>query len=60
MGMAASAKVEALADFYSGPVTGFLNPALLPMAPFIVLGAGYVREWMYSVVGHGDGRPLAN
>jgi hypothetical protein len=48
-----------LADFYSSALAGFLNVLFMPMTVLFVLGAGYVRDWMDSVVGHGDGVPLS-
>ena len=60
LGMAASTKVESLAGFYGGALAGFLNVLFMPMTALVVLGAGYVRDWMDSVVGQGEGRPLSD
>lgn len=60
LGLAASTEVEFLAGFYGGALAGFINVLFLPMTALIVLGAGYVREWMDSFVGQGDGRPLTD
>lgn len=59
-GLAASNVSEFLADFYSSALAGFLNVLFMPMTALVVLGAGYVRDWMDSVVGHGEGRPLSD
>ncbi|EJL33110.1 hypothetical protein [Novosphingobium sp. AP12] len=59
-GLAASNVSEFLADFYSGALAGFLNVLFLPMTALLVLGAGFVREWMDSFVGQGEGRSLTD
>lgn len=48
LGMAASLKIPLLAEFYSSALAGFLNVFLFPMTALVVLGAGYVREWVSS------------
>jgi len=60
LGLAASIEVEFLASFYGGALAGFLNVLFLPMTALVVLGAGYVREWMDSFVGQGDELPLTD
>lgn len=60
LGLAASTEVESLAGFYRGALAGFLNVLFLPMTALVVLGAGYVREWMDGFVGQGGGRPLTD
>lgn len=46
LGMAASLKVALLADFYTSAWAGILNVLFFPLIALMVLGVGFVREWM--------------
>lgn len=59
-GLAASNMSDFLADFYGSAFAGVLNVLFMPMTALVVLGAAYVRDWMDSFVGQGDGRPLTD
>lgn len=59
-GMAASAKIDFLAGFYSNALAGFLNILFFPMTALMVLGVGYARERLDNFVGQGDGMPLTD
>jgi hypothetical protein len=60
MGMAVSARVDALETFYRGALAGYLNILFFPMTVLMVLGVGYVRERLDSFVGQGAGVPLSD
>lgn len=59
-GMAASAKIAPLADFYDGALAGFLNILFFPMTALMVLGVGYVQQWFPAFPTQGDGTPLSD
>lgn len=46
LGMAASLKVALLADFYMSAWAGFLNVLFFPPITLMILGVGFVREWI--------------
>jgi hypothetical protein len=46
LGAAASLKVAALAQFYETALAGYLNVLFYPLVALMVLGIGYLREWM--------------
>lgn len=58
--MAASAKIDFLAGFYSSAFAGFLNILFFPMTALMVLGVGYARERLDSFVGQREGIPLTD
>lgn len=58
MGMAVSARVDALETFYRGALAGYLNILFFPMTALMVLGVGYVRERLDNFVGESEGMPL--
>jgi hypothetical protein len=45
-GFLASSKIELLGDLYSGLLVGLLGIVFHPMAPLVVLGAGFARQWL--------------
>jgi hypothetical protein len=60
-----SPRIEPLGDFYISPLGACLGIALHPMAPLLVLGAGFVREWLdastaVSESTTSDGPPLSD
>jgi len=58
LGVVASFRIEALADFYRGGVASFLSILFFPMTTLMVLGVGYVRQRFDSFVGQGGATPL--
>ncbi|BAV63207.1 hypothetical protein [Sphingobium cloacae] len=59
-GMAVSTKVAPLEVFYDSALAGFLNVAFFPMTALMVLGVGFVQQWLASVSPRGDGVPLSD
>lgn len=51
---------RSLESFYRGWIAGYLNVLFLPMTALMVLGVGYVRARLDSLVGQGDGVPLSH
>lgn len=45
-GALASLRVELLAQFYETALAGYLNVLFYPPVALMVLGIGYLREWM--------------
>lgn len=45
-GMALSSQVPLIADFYDLALAGYLNVLFFPLTALMVLGVGYVGEWM--------------
>lgn len=46
LGMAASTRIPALESFYDSALAGFLNILFFPMIALMVLGVGYVQQWL--------------
>lgn len=57
IGMAVSARVPTLADFYDLALAGYLNVLFFPPSALMVLGVGYVREWMGPIDWSGASDP---
>lgn len=58
IGMAASTKVVSLEAFYDSALAGFLNLLFFPMTALMVLGVGFVRNWLDCFGGSGSGEEV--
>jgi hypothetical protein len=60
IGMAASTKIAPLGVFYDSALAGFLNVLFFPMTALMVLGLGYVQQWLAGFASQGEGGPLSD
>jgi len=60
IGMAASTKIAPLEAFYDGALAGFLNVPFFPLTALMVLGVGYVQQWVAGFASQGDAAPLSD
>lgn len=60
VGMAVSTGSPALGSFYDSVLAGFLNILFFPMTTLMVLGVGYVQQWLAHFPTPGDGEPLSD
>ena len=54
IGMALSTKVAPLEALYDSALAGFLNILFFPMTALMVLGVGFVRNWLDQFAGSGS------
>jgi hypothetical protein len=59
-GMAVSTKVAPLEAFYDSALAGFLNILFFPMTALMVLGVGYVRNWLAGLPTQSESVPLSD
>ena len=55
--MATASRIPLLADFYDLALAGFLNVLFFPPTALMVLGVGYLREWMGPIDWSGPSDP---
>jgi len=58
--MAASTRIPALDRFYDSALAGFLNILFFPMTALMVLGVGYVQQWLAQLPVAAEGSPLSD
>ena len=58
LGLAASTHIPMLESFYGSALVGFMNILFFPMTALMVLGVGYVQEWLAQFPMSRDGEPL--
>lgn len=60
LGMAASTRIPVLESFYDSALAGFLNILFFPMTALMVLGVGYVQQWLAHFPTQADGGFLSS
>ena len=60
IGMATSTRIAPLEAFYDSAAAGFLNLLFFPMTALMVLGLGYVQQWVAGFSSTGEGTPVSD